>query len=70
MSAYLRARSEGIVVEEFRKELLVYVEATGTAHLLSEDAASVWRHCDGERSSEEIARRVGSSPNTWPGSRI
>jgi len=53
------ASSEGIVVEEFRKELLVYVEATRTAHLVSEDAASVWRHCDGERSSEEIARRVG-----------
>lgn len=59
MGAYPRARNEGIVAEEVGDELVVYVEATQTAHALSGEAASAWRQCDGETSAEEIARRVG-----------
>ena len=59
LSAYPRACSEGIVCEEVGDELVVYVQATQTAHALSGDAASVWRCCDGERSAGEIARLVG-----------
>ena len=60
MSAYPRACSEGIVCEEVGDELVVYVQATQMAHALSGDAASVWRCCDGERSTGEIASVVGS----------
>ncbi len=59
MSAYPRACSEGVVCEEVGDELVVYVQATQTAHALAGDAASVWRCCDGERSIGEIARLVG-----------
>ncbi len=59
MSAEPRARSEGIITEEVGDELVVYVEATHTAHALSADAAAVWRRCDGHSSAEEIARGVG-----------
>ena len=59
MSAYSRARSEGIVIEEVDDELVVYVQSTQTAHALSTDAASVWRGCDGQRSAKDIACLVG-----------
>ncbi len=59
LSAYPQACSEGIVCEEVGDELVVYVQATQTAHALSGNAASVWRCCDGERSTGEIARLVG-----------
>jgi hypothetical protein len=59
MSAYPRARSEGIVTEELGDETLVYDGATETAHALSKDAASVWMRCDGHSSAQDIARRLG-----------
>ncbi len=59
MSPYPQARSEGIVTEEVGDELVIYVAAMQTAHALSEDAAAVWRHCDGRGSAEAIASRVG-----------
>jgi DNA-binding transcriptional ArsR family regulator len=59
MGWYPRARDEGIISEEVGDELMVYVEATRTAHALSADAVSVWRRCDGHSSAKEIARRVG-----------
>jgi DNA-binding transcriptional ArsR family regulator len=59
MSAYPRARAEGIVTEQVDDELVVYDQATQTAHALSTDAASVWRQCDGHRSAKHIARRLG-----------
>ena len=59
MSAYPRARSEGVVSEEVGDELVIYDEATQVAHSLSRDAASVWRLCDGHRSAEDVAYRVG-----------
>lgn len=58
MSAHPRARSDGIVSEPFGDELVVYVEATQTAHSLSPHAASIWRHCDGSSSLEVIARSL------------
>ena len=59
LSPYPQARSEGIVTEEVGDELVIFVAATQTAHALSEDAAAVWRHCDGRGSAEAIASRVG-----------
>ena len=59
MSVYPRARSEGIATEEVGDELVVYVQATQTAHALSKDATGVWRLCDGEGSPQDIARRLG-----------
>lgn len=59
MSAYPRARSEGIISEEVGDELVTYDQATQTAHALSKDAVSVWRRCDGHSSVEDIARRAG-----------
>jgi hypothetical protein len=59
MSRFPRARDEGIVTEELGDELVVYDQATQTAHALSTDAASVWRRCDGQSSVKDIAHRVG-----------
>ena len=49
----------GRVSEEVGDELVIYDEATQVAHSLSKDAASVWRLCDGHRSAEDVAYRVG-----------
>ena len=59
MSAYPKARREGMVSEEVGDELVIYDEATQVAHSLSKDAASVWRLCDGHSSAEDVAYRVG-----------
>ncbi len=59
MSSHPRARSDGIVIEEVGDELVIYVQATQTAHALSADAAAVWRCCDGRRSAIDIASVVG-----------
>ena len=59
MSSHPRARSDGVVIEELGDELVIYVEATRTAHALSEDPAAVWRCCDGQRSAIDIASLLG-----------
>jgi hypothetical protein len=59
MGVYPRGCSEGIVTEAAGDELLVYVQATNTAHALSTDATAVWKCCDGQNSAKDIARRVG-----------
>ncbi len=45
--------------EEVGDELVIYVQARQTAQALSEDAAAVWRHCDGHSLAMDIASRLG-----------
>jgi hypothetical protein len=53
-----RARSEGLVVTELPDELLVYDRERHQAHCLNPTAALVFKHCDGRRSVEQIARML------------
>ena len=53
-----KARTSEVLVEELVGETLVYDLARNKAHYLNDVAALVWRHCDGVRSSDELARIV------------
>jgi hypothetical protein len=52
----LRARKERIVTQRLGDELLVYDLDRNQVHCLNRVAAYVWQHCDGVRSTGEIAR--------------
>lgn len=62
-----RARQDGLLVEMVGDELLLYDQESHTAHCLSPIAASVWRHCDGERDVTELAELTGASENVVGG---
>ena len=57
-----RSRTEGIVTESVDDDLVVYDQASHTAHCLSGAAASVWERCDGSRSPEELSRELALEP--------
>jgi hypothetical protein len=50
-------RSEGIVVQEFGDEILVYDLLTHKAYCLNQTASRVYRACDGKSSFKEIKRK-------------
>lgn len=54
------ARTNGIRVEEFQGEVLVYDLDRHTAHCLNGAAVAVWRYADGTRSTEEIAALIAA----------
>ena len=54
------ARKEGLRVEELSDELMVYDVDRHKAHCLSPIAALVWRHCDGQKTIEEISAALRS----------
>jgi hypothetical protein len=58
-----KARTDGVISESVGDDLVVYDTNSQTAHALSETAASVWELCDGERSSKDIAKRLGLEPS-------
>ena len=58
-----RARTEALVMRQTGEELLVYDLERHRAHCLNRAAALVWAECDGVRTVEEIADRVGKEMN-------
>jgi hypothetical protein len=58
------ARTEGVLAEQVDGDLVIYDEATQMAHCLSRDAASVWSHCDGRATAEDIASSLEISSGT------
>ena len=62
-----RARQDGLLDETVGEELLLYDQNRHIAHCLSPIAASVWRHCDGERDVSELAILVGASESLVAG---
>jgi hypothetical protein len=50
-----KARRDDLVVQEMPDEVLVYDLKSHQAHCLNQTAAFVWNHCDGEKTTSEIA---------------
>ncbi len=48
------ASTDGIIVEELDGELLIYDTGRDKAHCLNPAAATVWKHCDGRSTVEEL----------------
>jgi len=57
--ASFRARKQGLLVLPVDDEVLVYDLVRHKAHCLNQAAATVWKHCDGRHTVEELARTVG-----------
>ena len=50
------ARNNELVVQDLPDEVLVYDLKSHKAHCLNKTAAFIWKHCDGQRTVDEIAR--------------
>lgn len=50
------ARKHAILSESVGEELIIYDEEAKKAHRLSPTAAFLWRHCDGTRTTADLAR--------------
>ena len=53
-----RARKDDLVVKEMPDELLVYDLKRDRVHVLNQSAAFIWRHCNGRRTVDEVARAL------------
>lgn len=49
------ARQSALVIHELAEDLLVYDQERFKAHCLNRTAALVWKHCDGTKTTKEIA---------------
>jgi hypothetical protein len=54
------ARSDRLIRQAVGEEFLVYDQVDDTASCLNSLAITVWRHCDGEHSVDEIAEIVAT----------
>lgn len=50
-----RARQDDIVVQELFDEVVIYDLNRDQVHALNSTAAFVWQHCDGQRTTDELA---------------
>jgi hypothetical protein len=61
-----KARRDGLITKEVDGELLIYDRTRDKAHCLNGSAAAIWKLCDGQTTTHEIARQLGSNPTTAP----
>ena len=52
------ARRDRLVVQEMGDETIIYDEQRNHIHRLNQTAALVWRHCDGRRTADDLARML------------
>jgi hypothetical protein len=57
------ARTEKLLIQEVGNELVVYDQETNASHCLTPVAASVWHHCNGQNTVEEIAQLLEQELN-------
>src|SRR3954454_3153507 len=59
-------RREGLIVESFDDELLLYDSDSARAHSLNRVAAAVWELSDGVRDAKELANAAGvTEDDVW-----
>ncbi len=51
-------RYDHLLVQELDGELVIYDQTTNHAHRLNLTAGSVWKACDGQSTTEQIAQRL------------
>jgi hypothetical protein len=52
------ARTTNLLTQQLPDELLVYDQDRHKAHCLNSTAAFIWKHCDGQTSVSEMARKL------------
>lgn len=58
------ARTEGMVIKKVDDEVLVYDRERDKAHCLNLAAAAIWRLCDGNTTTSELARLLEHDTGT------
>lgn len=58
------ARQEELVIETLPDEVLIYDLKRDKAHCLSQTVATVWQHCNGQRSVTELAQAAQQQLHT------
>lgn len=58
-----RSRNQDLVIQELKKEVLIYDLKINKAYCLNETSALVWNACDGSRSVAEISTIIGKQTN-------
>jgi hypothetical protein len=61
---YPKAREDGLRVRDVGGQFAVFDEQAERLHILNETVAIVWRHCDGSRSTGELARILASETSS------
>ncbi len=51
-------RKEGVLARRLGEEWLLYDPQTGSVHVINAMAELVWRLCDGDHSTEDIAQHI------------
>jgi hypothetical protein len=59
MKVFPKARVEGIVIQDFDEDLLVYDSHDHRAMSLNTVSAQIWKECTGENDIDGIAQRTG-----------
>jgi hypothetical protein len=59
-----RARTRDLIVQELPDELMIYNAGDKKVSCLNRTVASVWRHCDGERTIAQLSRCVSAELGT------
>lgn len=65
-----KARKAELLTKELGTELLVYDLSSKAAHCLNSTAATVWTHCDGSTTIEQIARLLKHETKTPAGPEV
>lgn len=61
---YPKAREDGLRVRDLGGQFAVFDEHAERLHILNETVAIVWRHCDGSRSTGELALILASETSS------
>lgn len=61
-----QARHDQLIVQELPDELLVYDLAAHRAYCLNRPAAIVWNLCGGDKTTADLAARLGAELNVAP----
>ncbi|HYE74274.1 MAG TPA: PqqD family protein [Blastocatellia bacterium] len=53
------ARQDELIVKDLPHETIVYDLRSHKAHCLNQSAALIWKHCNGERTVDDLANLLG-----------
>jgi hypothetical protein len=58
-----QARNHDVVIKELSEEILIYDLKIHKAYCLNKTAAIVWKHCDGQKTTEDITAQLKQETN-------
>lgn len=65
-----KALHNGVIAEDLGTECVVYDKSRKKAHLLNPTLSWIWRHCDGSRTVDDLARQLSQETGSDDAGRI